>query len=42
MIPLEFDVRHLWHPYTNINDPGPMHLVRLRPNMIGSTIGGFT
>ena len=24
---LEFDARHLWHPYTNVAKPGPMHLV---------------
>lgn len=23
--PLEFDAAHLWHPYTNVADPGPMH-----------------
>ncbi len=27
MTPLEFDARHLWHPYTNVADPGPMHLI---------------
>ena len=27
MTPLEFDARHLWHPYTNVLDPGPMHLI---------------
>lgn len=27
MTPLAFDARHLWHPYTNILDPGPMHLI---------------
>ncbi|WP_170475939.1 adenosylmethionine--8-amino-7-oxononanoate transaminase [Ruegeria arenilitoris] len=27
MTPLEFDARHLWHPYTNIMDPGPVHLI---------------
>ena len=25
---LEFDAKHLWHPYTNVMSPGPMHLVR--------------
>ena len=25
---LQFDARHLWHPYTNVMSPGPMHLVR--------------
>jgi adenosylmethionine-8-amino-7-oxononanoate aminotransferase len=25
--PLEFDARHLWHPYTNVLNPGPMHLI---------------
>ncbi|MCG7522176.1 adenosylmethionine--8-amino-7-oxononanoate transaminase [Ruegeria sp. Ofav3-42] len=24
---LDFDARHLWHPYTNVLDPGPMHLI---------------
>ncbi|MCV6598027.1 MAG: adenosylmethionine--8-amino-7-oxononanoate transaminase [Mangrovicoccus sp.] len=28
MTPLEFDARHLWHPYTNLADPGPMQLIR--------------
>lgn len=28
MTPLEFDARHLWHPYTNVLNPGPMHLIR--------------
>ena len=28
MTPLEFDRRHLWHPYTNVTDPGPAHLVQ--------------
>ncbi|PWE32961.1 adenosylmethionine--8-amino-7-oxononanoate transaminase [Maritimibacter sp. 55A14] len=27
MTPLKFDARHLWHPYTNVADPGPMHLI---------------
>ncbi|MEM9128044.1 MAG: aminotransferase class III-fold pyridoxal phosphate-dependent enzyme, partial [Pseudomonadota bacterium] len=27
MTPLEFDARHLWHPYTNVLDPGAMHLI---------------
>lgn len=27
MTPLEFDARHLWHPYTNVAAPGPMHLI---------------
>lgn len=27
MTPLEFDARHLWHPYTNVLQPGPMHLI---------------
>lgn len=27
MTPLAFDAQHLWHPYTNIADPGPMHLI---------------
>lgn len=27
MTPLEFDARHLWHPYTHVLDPGPMHLI---------------
>lgn len=27
MTPLEFDARHLWHPYTNVFEPGPMHLI---------------
>ena len=27
MTPLEFDARHLWHPYTNVLNPGPMHLI---------------
>lgn len=28
MTPLEFDARHLWHPYTSVFDPGPMHLIK--------------
>jgi len=27
MTPLEFDAQHLWHPYTNVANPGPMHLI---------------
>ncbi|WP_171173105.1 adenosylmethionine--8-amino-7-oxononanoate transaminase [Ruegeria sp. HKCCD8929] len=27
MTPLDFDARHLWHPYTNVAKPGPMHLI---------------
>ncbi|SLN56057.1 Adenosylmethionine-8-amino-7-oxononanoate aminotransferase [Roseovarius albus] len=27
MTPLEFDANHLWHPYTNVAKPGPMHLI---------------
>ncbi len=27
MTPLDFDARHLWHPYTNVLNPGPMHLI---------------
>ncbi|WP_109311053.1 adenosylmethionine--8-amino-7-oxononanoate transaminase [Ruegeria sp. AU67] len=27
MTALEFDARHLWHPYTNVLNPGPMHLI---------------
>lgn len=27
MTPKEFDARHLWHPYTNVCAPGPMHLI---------------
>lgn len=27
MTPLEFDARHIWHPYTNVTEAGPMHLV---------------
>lgn len=27
MNPLDFDARHLWHPYTNVLNPGPMHLI---------------
>ncbi|MDA5095324.1 adenosylmethionine--8-amino-7-oxononanoate transaminase [Aliiroseovarius sp. KMU-50] len=23
----DFDAAHLWHPYTNVADPGPMHLI---------------
>lgn len=26
--PLEFDQRHLWHPYTNVAKPGPTFLVK--------------
>ncbi len=25
--PLDFDAAHLWHPYTNVADPGPMHRI---------------
>ncbi|NRP23459.1 Adenosylmethionine-8-amino-7-oxononanoate aminotransferase [Aliiroseovarius sp. xm-m-379] len=25
--PRAFDATHLWHPYTNVADPGPMHLI---------------
>jgi adenosylmethionine-8-amino-7-oxononanoate aminotransferase len=25
--PKAFDARHLWHPYTNVCAPGPMHLI---------------
>lgn len=25
--PIAFDAAHLWHPYTNVADPGPMHLI---------------
>lgn len=25
---LQFDAQHLWHPYTNVMSPGPMHLVK--------------
>ncbi|MCA8884349.1 MAG: adenosylmethionine--8-amino-7-oxononanoate transaminase [Rhodobacteraceae bacterium] len=28
MTPLEFDRHHLWHPYTNVTQPGPTFLVR--------------
>nr|WP_168713339.1 adenosylmethionine--8-amino-7-oxononanoate transaminase [Cochlodiniinecator piscidefendens] len=24
---MEFDARHLWHPYTNVAEAGPMHLI---------------
>lgn len=27
MTSLDFDARHLWHPYTNVAAPGPVHLV---------------
>lgn len=27
MTPLEFDARHLWHPYINVLTPGPMHRI---------------
>ncbi len=27
MTPLEFDARHLWHPYTNMDAADPMHLI---------------
>lgn len=27
MTPLAFDAAHLWHPYTNVAAPGPMHLI---------------
>ena len=27
MTPLEFDARHLWHPYSNVLNPGAMHLI---------------
>lgn len=27
MTPLDFDARHLWHPYTNVLAPGPMHRI---------------
>lgn len=27
MTPHAFDARHLWHPYTNLAKPGPMHLI---------------
>lgn len=25
--PLAFDAAHLWHPYTSVTNPGPMHLI---------------
>ena len=28
MTPLEFDQKHLWHPYTNVEKPGPTFVVR--------------
>jgi adenosylmethionine-8-amino-7-oxononanoate aminotransferase len=28
MTPLEFDQQHLWHPYTNVERPGPTFVVR--------------
>ncbi|MEP3524352.1 MAG: adenosylmethionine--8-amino-7-oxononanoate transaminase [Hyphomicrobiales bacterium] len=28
MTPQAFDAQHLWHPYTNVTQPGPTHLVR--------------
>lgn len=27
MTPKDFDAAHLWHPYTNVLQPGPMHLI---------------
>ncbi|NHF72039.1 adenosylmethionine--8-amino-7-oxononanoate transaminase [Paracoccus xiamenensis] len=27
MTPKEFDAKHLWHPYSNIVKPGPMHVI---------------
>ncbi|MEC7668767.1 MAG: aminotransferase class III-fold pyridoxal phosphate-dependent enzyme, partial [Pseudomonadota bacterium] len=27
MTPIDFDARHLWHPYTNVLAPGPMHRI---------------
>ena len=27
MTPLEFDARHLWHPYTHVLEPSTMHLI---------------
>ncbi|MTH95233.1 adenosylmethionine--8-amino-7-oxononanoate transaminase [Roseibium sp. RKSG952] len=27
MTPLEFDAKHLWHPYSNATASGPMHLI---------------
>lgn len=28
MTPLEFDQKHLWHPYTNVENPGPTFIVK--------------
>ncbi|GAA6193665.1 adenosylmethionine--8-amino-7-oxononanoate transaminase [Phaeobacter sp. NW0010-22] len=28
MTPLEFDQKHLWHPYTNVEKPGPTFVVK--------------
>ena len=28
MTPQTFDAQHLWHPYTNVTQPGPTHLVK--------------